>query len=236
MERLGPLVRKELLQVRRSRGALLSGILLPLLLMVVMPGFQLASLRSVQGQVPAGEPVPEQLFTDFLLPLVVAISGLIVPSVAATYTVVAEHERRTLELLVALPVRAVDVLLAKMLAMLVLAVGVALPLFAIDAVAVVWLGLAGVGYVLELLLVLVAALVCSVCEALVLALVARDLRTTNNLNGVLITPVTVASVAILLGMPPAVRLVVLAGFLLALAVVAYVCAWRWLTFERYLAA
>jgi ABC-type transport system involved in multi-copper enzyme maturation permease subunit len=178
---------------------------------------------------------PQQLFTDFLLPLVVAISGLVVPSVAATYTVVAEHERRTLELLMALPVRAADVLLAKMLAMLVLAVAVALPLFAIDAVAVLLLGLSEPAYVLELLLVLLAALICSVCEALVLALVARDLRTTNNLNGALITPVTLAIVAILLGAPPSLRLPALAVFLLLLAGVAYTCAARWLTFERYLA-
>ena len=234
---IGPLLRKELLQVRRSRGALLSGIVLPLLLMVVMPGFQLASLRSVRdaGPLPGDLSDAQQLFTSFLLPLAVAISGLIVPSVAATYTVVAEHERRTLELLVALPVRASDVLLAKMLAMLVLGVGVAIPLFAIDAVAVVLLGLGDAGYLVQLLLVLVAALICSICEALVLALVARDLRTTNNLNGALITPVTLAIVTILLGAPPAVRLPALAALLAGLALVAYLCAWRWLTFERYLA-
>jgi ABC-2 type transport system permease protein len=235
---IGPLLRKELLQVRRSRGALLSGILLPLLLMVVMPGFQLASLRSVRdaGPLPADLADPQQLFTGFLLPLVVALSGLIVPSVAATYTVVAEHERGTLELLVALPVRAGEVLLAKMLAMLILAVGVAVPLFAIDAVAVVLLGLGDASYLIQLLAVLVAALVCSVCEALVLALLARDLRTTNNLNGALITPLTVIMVAILLGAPPAVRLAALAAFLLLLALVAYLCAARWLTFERYVSA
>ena len=242
---IGPLLRKELLQVRRSRGALLSGVLLPLLLMVVMPALQLASLRAVADTLPA-EPglgplppdlaEPAQLLTHFLLPLMVAISGLIVPSVAATYTVVAEHERRTLELLVALPVRASDLLLAKMLAMLVLGLGVAVPLFVLDAVALVWLGLADVGYVLLVLLVLLAALGCSVCEALVLALVARDLRTTNNLNGALLAPVSLATLAILLGAPPAWRLPALAALLAGLGVLAYVCAWRWLSFERYLAA
>ena len=244
-ERLRPLVRKELLHVRRSRGALLSGTLLPLLLMVVMPGLQLASLRAVQGELggavkDSAAPLaadlaePEQLLTHFLLPLVVALSGLIVPSVAASYTVVAEHEHRTLELLVALPVRATDVLLAKMLAMLVLAVGVAVPLFALDAAAIVWLGLGDLVFVAGLLLVLLAALACSVCESLVLALLARDLRTTNNLNGALLTPVTIASVAVLLSAPPALRLLGLAALLLALAALALTVAWRWLTFERYL--
>jgi ABC-2 type transport system permease protein len=223
---IAPLLRKELLQVRRSRGALVSGILLPLLLMVIMPAFQLASLRSVQEG--------EELFTSFLLPLLVALSGLIVPSAAATHTVVAEHERRTLELLVALPVRAADVLLAKMLAMLVLAFSVCVPLFGVDAAAVLVLGVGDLGYVLGLLLVLLSALACSVCEALVLGLVARDLRTTNNLNGAMLVPVTLVLVSILLGAPEGWRLVAVAGFLLLTAALAYVCASRWLTFERYL--
>jgi ABC-2 type transport system permease protein len=221
-----------LLQVRRNRGALISGILLPLLLMVIMPGFQLASLRSVRDV----EPSAEELFTSFLVPLLVAISGLIVPSVAASYTVVTEHERRTLELLVALPVRAADVLLAKMLAMLTLAFSVAVPLLVVDAVALVLLGLADLGYVLELLLVLVAALVCSVCEALVLGLVARDLRTTNNLNGVMLVPIMLVLVGILLGFPPGWRLPGMAAFLAVLGSGAYLFASRWLSFERYLSA
>jgi ABC-type Na+ efflux pump permease subunit len=247
IERLGPLLRKELLQVRRSRGAVLSGTLVPLLLMVIMPGLQLASLASVPeqagvglrgafGSLPDDLAAPDRLLTEFLLPLVVAISGLLVPSVAATYTVVAEHERRTLDLLVALPVRASDVLAAKMLATLALAVGVALPMFAVDAAALLWLGLAGVPYVLQLLGVLLAALVCSVGESLVLALVARDLRTTNNLNGALLAPITMAEAAILLGAPAPARLIGVALLLLGLGGLGFAAAWRWLTFERYLAA
>ena len=42
--------------------------------------------------------------------MMVAIGGLIVPSVAASYTVIAERERRTIELLVALPVSVGDIL------------------------------------------------------------------------------------------------------------------------------
>lgn len=242
---LAPLLRKELLHVRRSRGALLSALLLPLLLMVVMPAFQLASLRALQEQVPLSSlpatALPSDLFDpdtfmlQFLLPLVVAISGLIVPSVAATYTVVAEHEHRTLDLLMALPVRVVDMLAAKMLAMLVLGVSVALPLFAIDAAVILSLGLADVAYLAGLLLLLLAALVCSVCESLVLALLARDLRTTNNLNGALLTPVTAIMVAILLAVPAPARLLAVTALLLAVAAVALGVAWRYLTFERYLA-
>jgi hypothetical protein len=75
-----------------------------------------------------------------------------------------------------------------------------------------------------------------VCEALVLALLARDLRTTNNLNGALVTPVTALLVTILLGAPPSVRLLGVAGLLAVVAALAYVVAARWLSFERYLSA
>jgi ABC-type Na+ efflux pump permease subunit len=246
------LVWKEVRQLPRKRGAALSAVFFPLLLLFVLPVGQMLGISHLPpdalaaNRLPAGTPLPavmEQVNRDpaaafrlLSMPLVALLGGLVVPSVMATHTIVIERERRTLELLVALPVRAGDILLAKMLAMLVLAVGVAVPLFAIDAAAIAWLGLADLGYLLGLLLVLLAALGCSVCESLVLALLARDLRTTNNLNGALLTPVTVAIVAILLSAPPGLRLPALAALLLALAALAFLCAARWLTFERYLSS
>ena len=239
-----PLLRKELLQVRRSRGALISGTLLPLLLMIVMPMMQLGSLRTLPdqslrlnggtGPLPADFTRPDHVLTRFLLPLLIAVTGLIAPSVAAAYTVVAEHERRTLDLLVALPVRVGDVLLAKLLAVLALSACVVVPLFVVDAAAVLWLGLAGPLDVAELALVLLAAMVCSLGESLLLALLARDLRTTNNLNGALLAPITLAIVAILLVAPAPARLPAVAGMLLLAATFAFATAWRFLSFERYL--
>lgn len=239
------LLGKELRQIRRSRNALLSSTLLPLLLLVVapmgqlsavtaaVPGSPLPGLAPLPGMADMSEPV--DLFLKFLFPMFVMMGGLVVPSVAATYTVVAERERRTLDLLMALPVRVVDVIGAKLLAMLVIAFGVVLPLFLFDVVVLSLNGLVTPGYLLLLLLVLFAALTCSVAIALVLALVARDFRTANNLNGIMIGPIILLTIGILFGVPGDLRFLVQAAMLLLLAGIALLAGLRWLTFERYLA-
>jgi ABC-2 type transport system permease protein len=243
--RLRPLLRKELRQVRRSRGALLSSTLLPLLLLVISPLGQIAALRAEPNTPPPGfdaVPIagfadftaPEQFFLLFVFPMMVSIGGLIVPSVAASYTVIAERERRTIELLVALPVSVGDILVAKLLSMLVLAAVVVLPMYAIDAVYLLVTGLASPAYVALLLILLLCALSCSVAIALLLALLARDLRTANNLNGAFIGPLLMVILVILLTVPGLWRLVVLAVVLLLFGAAVFLAAMKWLTFERYL--
>ena len=244
-QRVGPLVRKEVRQVRRSRGALLSATLLPLLLLVFTPAIQLLSLQAAAAQgplpvhVPGGAPYeiladPVALFGRFLFPLFLILGGLIVPSVAATYTVVGERERRSLELLLSLPVRVGDILVAKLLTMLALAGCVVLPLYALDAAALLWLGILGWADVGMLVLVLLAALAYAVGEALLLALLARDLRTAQNLNGALLLPITALSGAVLLLTPAPFQYLAVIGVLLLGAGVCIVLGLRWLTFERYL--
>jgi ABC-2 type transport system permease protein len=244
---LRALVGKEFRQVLRSRGALLSATLLPLLLMVVIP---LAEILGTRGSttplnLPANSSFPPglegltsnpaQFFIQAILPLFITLGGLIVPSISATYTVVAERERRSLELLIALPVRLQDILLAKLLAMLALAIIVVVPLFAVDAVVLLVLGTVSPGYVGLLFLVLLAALTCSIGIALLLALLARDFRTANNLNGAMLAPLIVLTLAVLLGVPGPARLLVLIAVLAAAGTGAYIIGLRWLTFERYLA-
>jgi ABC-type Na+ efflux pump permease subunit len=243
------LLRKELRQLRRSRGALLSSTLLPVLLLVVTPAFQLFSLREAAAQgISSGAagastgPIPPELLEDpqvlfarFLFPLFMTLGGLVVPSVAATYTVVAERELRSLELLLSLPVRVYDILAAKLLAMLLLAGGVVLPLFVLDAAAMLSFGLVGLTDILMLLIVLVSALAYAVGEALLLALLARDLRTAQNLNGALLLPVTVLAAIVLLVTPSPFEYATLAGVLLVGAVTCVTIGLRWLTVERYLA-
>jgi ABC-2 type transport system permease protein len=238
------LVAKELRQLSRSKGALASAALLPLLLLVIVPVGQLFALSAAgaatipPGVEPApGLPVagdPSAIFLQLLFPLFVTLGGLVAPSVAATYTVVAERERRTLELLMALPVRVGDILAAKLLAMLALAAGVTLPLFLLDAAALLYTGIAGPGYVAALLGVLLAALACSVGLALLLALLARDFRTANNISGALLGPLILMTMVVLIGAPGQWRLLALIGLLLLTAALALVAARRWLTFERYL--
>jgi ABC-type transport system involved in multi-copper enzyme maturation permease subunit len=178
------LLAKELRQVRRSRGALASATLLPLFLMTAMPLGQLFIARSAplptqspsRAFVPPGMAEvaddPTQLLVSVMLPMFIVLGGLIVPSISATYTVVAEREKRSLDLLMALPVSVTDILLAKLLAMLVLAAVVVLPLFAIDMAVLVALGLTSAVDILLLLVLLLAAMGCSVGVALLLALLA----------------------------------------------------------------
>lgn len=239
---------KELRQLSRSRPALLSSTLLPILLLVVLPLGQLLSLRAAGSgagsRLPPGTAAPPGLAnledpTDllrlFLLPLFMVIGGLMVPSVAATHTVVAERERRSLELLMALPVRVQDVLAAKIAALMLTAAAVVLPLFAVDAAAILVLQVGSPAYVALLLGVLLAALACSAGIALLLALLARDFRTANNLNGALTGPLIVVTMGVLMLVPGDLRFVALISLLLGLAVATTTIALRWLTFERYLA-
>jgi ABC-2 type transport system permease protein len=244
--RVHPLIRKELRQVLRSRGALISATLLPLLLLIVTPGIQLYSLRAAaeQGGLPRSQSSgllpadlindPLQLFARFLFPLFVILGGLIVPSVAATYTVVGERERRSLELLLSLPVRVSDILAAKLVAMVILASSVVLPLFAFDAAVLLVLGLVDWAGALMLLLVLLSALTYAVGEALLLALLARDLRTAQNLNGALLLPISFLTAVVLLAAPPHLNLPAVSLLLLCGAGLTLIVGLRWLTFERYL--
>jgi ABC-2 type transport system permease protein len=244
--RLRVLVGKELRQVRRSKGALISATVLPLFLMTGMPLFQLFAMRGaavggapVAMNLPAGMAAvgndPVHLLVRLMLPMFLVLGGLLVPTVAATYTVVAEREKRSIELLMALPVRVGDILLAKLLAMLALAAIVVLPLFAVDMAVLLALGLIGVLEVALLLVLLLAALACSVGVALLLALLARDFRTANNLNGAFIVPAILATLAVLFLLPSPLSYAVLGALLLALAAAAMLVGVRWLTFERYVA-
>jgi ABC-2 type transport system permease protein len=236
------LLGKELTQLGRSRGALISATLIPLLLLVVVPIPQLIAFSKVPVNIPAipGGPAGiaslrgADFFVQLLYPLLATICGMIVPSLAASYTIVSERERRTLELLIALPVRLTDILLAKLLSILILGVLVTVPLFAITATLIVLLAVAPAGEVALILVPLLAAVACSTCLSLLLTLLARDFRTANNVNGILFFPVLIVSVAVLGAVGGTARLVVLGAVLLILGAIALVIGARWITFERYL--
>ena len=237
------LLGKELRQLGRSRGALVSATLLPLLLLVVVPIPQLVTLRNLPLDIPnlpgGGPPGLRSLrgadaFVLLLYPLFVTICGMIVPSLAASYTIVTERERRTLELLVALPVRLSRILVAKLLSILILGIAVTVPLFAVTATLVVILGTASLAEIALLLVPLGAAVVCSTCLSLLLTLLARDFRTANNVNGVLFFPVLLVAAGILVGVGGSARLLVLGAALLTIGGAAILVGARWITFERYL--
>ncbi|MEA2660757.1 MAG: type transport system permease protein [Chloroflexota bacterium] len=237
------LLGKELGQLGRSRAALVSATLIPLLLLVVVPIPQLIAFSKAPinfPELPGGGPPGLQslrgadFFVQLLYPLLVTVCGMIVPSLAASYTIVSERERRTLELLVALPVRLTEILFAKLLSILILGVVVTVPLFAITATVVVILGVAPAAQVALLLVPLLSAVVCSTCLSLLLTLLARDFRTANNVNGILFFPVLTVTVTVLGGVGGSARFVVLGVVLLAIGAAALVAGARWITFERYL--
>lgn len=238
---------KEWRQLLRSRGAMVTALLLPLLLLVIVPGLQMLGMKAGAARpvnLPPGVPLPRGLrelsedpvamMRAMLVPFI-ALGGLIVPSVTASYTLITERESRTLELLVALPVRVGQILLAKLLALLALATAVTLVLFSLDAALILGLGLGSPGYVGVLLAVLLTALCYSTTTALLVSLLARDFRTSNNINGLLIGPTILLCFFVTLAVPgPLLSALLLAAFFALGSAVSLLVALKVITFERLL--
>lgn len=241
------LFRKEWRQLLRSRGAMVTALLLPILLLVIIPGLQMLGMKAGASRpvnLPPGGHLPRGLrelaedpvamMRAMLVPFI-ALGGLIVPSVTASYTLITERESRTLELLVALPVRVGQILLAKLLALLALATAVTLVLFSLDAALILGLGIGSPGYVLVLLAVLLTALCYSTTTALLVSLLARDFRTSNNINGLLIGPTILVCFFVSLAVPgPLLSALLLAAFFTLGSLVSTLVALKVITFERLL--
>ena len=67
------------------------------------------------------------------------------------------------------------------------------------------------------------------------ALLARDFRTANNLNGIMLGPLILIVLIVLVAIPRPANFAVLVAVLLACGALATLAGLRWLTFERYLA-
>lgn len=242
------LFRKEWRQLLSSRGAMMSALIFPFLFLVVVPGVQLLAFTKA-GLAPVNLPPPTaklppaladmardpKVVVRVLLTPFIGIAGLIVPSMTATYSLLTERESKTIELLIALPVRVSQILLAKLLAILVLAGGTTLALFSIDAVLIVALDVGSVGFVLALLAVLLTGLSFSTTSALLVSLLAKDFRTSNNLNGALFGPSIVISMGVaMLVTPPTLAALLLSAAFLTGAVASAFVAMRVVTFERLL--
>lgn len=242
------LLRKEWHQLLRSRGAMWTALLLPFLMLVVVPGIQMigVSAHGVGAHVnlPSDEALPASLRTliqdpmammrTLLVPFV-ALGGLIVPPVTASYILITERESRTIELLVAMPVRVGQILLAKLLALLVLATLVTVAFFCVDAVLILKLEIGSPGFVLALLTVLLSALAFSTTSALLVSLLARDFRTANNINGLFLGPSIGVSFAIMVAVPGTLVAALTLAALFALGSgVSLLVAFKVITFERLL--
>lgn len=243
------LLRKETVQLLRSKSALATATLLPSLLLLFAPLSLLATLVDVDQKgwvsvLPANFNPPRGLvgmerdssvIVRFMLASLVSMGGLVVPAVAASYTMVSERESRTLELLAALPVSIRQVLTAKLGVILAMSTAVTSAMLALDVAVVLRLQMASVGYALSLFPLLVAALLYSTASALLISLLARDFRTANQMGGALLGPTTVVAVWVLaFGPPGAPAVLILAAIFLAAAALALYVALRVVTFERLL--
>lgn len=235
---------KETRQIARNRTAMLTASLLPFIILFLAPIQILVSMRLSQrgfdqirdAPFPglAGITDPSQLVTQFIYPMLLVIGGLLLPSITTTYAIVAERERRSLELLISLPVTVGEIITAKLAAVLLVTAMIGLPYVAVILTLMLVLGVAGPEVIPALLAPFISAVICSTAIALLLTLLARDFRTANNLNGVLFVPALFVTIATLSAVGGPARTYVLALVLLALAVVAFVIALRWVSFERYL--
>ncbi len=236
---------KELRQMGRNRTAMLTATFLPFIILFVAPlqiifSLRLGGVRGIdqlrQMPLPGFSDVtdPSQLIVQFVYPMLLVLGGMLLPSMTTAYAIVAERERRSLELLVSLPVSVSEILAAKLLSVLVLTAIVGFPYVAVVITVLVVLGLAGPAAIPALVAPFVAAVACSTAISLLLTLLARDFRTANNLNGVLFFPVLLVTLATLSAVGGPGRTYVLSLMLLGLAAIALIVAMRWITFERYL--
>lgn len=237
---LRPLIGKELRQIGRNRTAMLTASLLPFVILFIAP-IQLLVAAKAGGGGKGVPPLPGFTDTDpahvlveFLYPLLLVLGGLLLPSLTTTYAIVAERERRSLELLVSLPVTVGEIIAAKLAAVLTVTAIIGVPYVAIIITLLLVLGVADVWVIPMLLAPFLAAIACSTGISLLLTLLARDFRTANNLNGVFFVPAMFVSLGVLAGVGGPVRTYVLAAMLLVLAAVAVFGALKWVSFERYL--
>jgi ABC-type Na+ efflux pump permease subunit len=177
---------------------------------------------------------PTQLFRNGLFPFFLFLAALMTPMSFAMQTVLTERDRRTLELLTALPVTSGEILGAKLITTVAVAAAVMLPLVAIDTVVIGVDGLGGAGVLVLDVLMLVTALAASTGSTLLIALLVREFRTTNNLAGFLALPVMAVFGGILFVVPSPWNLVLATGLLLVAVALTFVAAIKWLTLERYL--
>jgi len=236
---------KETRQLGRNRTAMLTAAMLPFIilffapiqLLVAMhfggsPGLEELRNSPLPGFADVTE--PSQLIVQFFYPMLLVMGGLLLPSLTTTYAIVAERERRSLELLISLPVTVAEILAAKLLAVLAVTALIGLPYVAIVLTLLLILGIAGAATIPALLAPFLAAVACSICISLLLTLLARDFRTANNLSGAFVVPALLLTVGTLGAVGGPARTYVVAVILLALGAVALFAALRWVSVERYL--
>lgn len=236
--RFAALLRKEMKQLLRSRKTVIAAAMVPALMLLFVAfgniltlkvGFAskeiylLSSTRRVSGAF---------LLQHYTLPVFVTISALVVPSIVMGDLLFGERERRTLDLLVALPVSVYDVVLAKLTAVLGFAICVIGPLFVLNTLMVSAAGYGAVPQTAALAGLLVASVCYSTSSALLVAVVAGEARAANIVSGLVLGPVVPVEGLVLAAVKSYAAIVASASVLLAVACVLLIWSLRLLSFER----
>jgi ABC-type transport system involved in multi-copper enzyme maturation permease subunit len=236
--RLRILIRKEARQITRSRRTVLAAMAVPALMLVFVTGVDIMTLKLGFGNRPlyllsTAHPLSgTYLLRHYTLPVLVTISSLVTPSIVMGDVLLGERERRTLELLVALPVTAVDVVLAKLAAVMVFALIVTAPLFGLNVLLVSAFGYGSPLQTLALAELMLAAVAYSAASALFIALVAGEARTANIVSGLVLGPIVPAEGMILAGVSGVIAIMICAAGLAVLACGSLLWSTRLLSFER----
>lgn len=245
MNKVQAILYKEWLEIRKDRSLLLS-ILLPPLLLTLLPIGTSYALRSTPDDdiTKLGAVLADPSLTGLPpLELGQAIMGrqfgtlfllmpLFIPSIIAAYSIVGEKTRRTLEPLLAAPVRTWELLLGKSLAALIPAVGITWLCGALFVVGMAAVSLSPRVFALIvspawlLVLVLCAPLLALIAIAAAVAISSRvnDPRTAQQLAGVAVVPIMLVFFGQLAGvlvLNPAFAI----GAALVLAVIAALAVW-----------
>lgn len=236
---------KEVRQLTRNTAAMLTSLFLPAVLVVLAPILALLASRTQPYRELQVPPLTQTLpgfdlvrdgqgyFLYITLPFLFVLAALLTPILASIHTLIVERERRSLELLMALPVVVGDILAAKLAAIMATAIATIVPMFLLDAVVIVSLTGAGTAYVVGVLFLLVTTLVAAVSCSLLIALLARDLRTATSLGGMLAVPPLLLTGLCVVFVPGLGRFAVLGLLMLGLGCGGLYAGLNWLTSERY---
>ena len=212
MNKIGVILQKEWLELRQQRGLLL-GVMLPPLLLTVLPlvtAYGLghtASIAGSRGQLPPGinnpafvgltQPEVGQVIVGQQFSILLLLLPMIIPSVIAAYSIVGEKTNRTLEPLLATPIRSWELLLGKSLASLIPAIGItwlcgavfAAGLASVAINARVFTTVVSPGWVLVLMLCTPLLALIAVAAMVAISSRVNDPRTAQQLSGVGVVPI-----------------------------------------------
>lgn len=240
--RLRALFLKEARQITRSRRTIFAAALVPALLLIFVAYVDILTLKLGFGSKPmyllsSAHPISgTHLLRHFSLPVLVTISALVTPSIVMGDVLLGERERRTLELLVALPVSARDVVLAKLGAVLAFSLAVAAPLFLLNALIVGLYGYGSPSQTAGLAELMLASIAYSASSALLVVLIAGEPRAANIVSGLVLGPVIPVEGVILTAVGGEGAIAFCAAALALLAATLLLWSSRLLSFERLFGA